>query len=147
MLSEINASQIAFPEELRAADAPEVLVHLCPGRKVSAILAEGWTLASDSGPLPYYFELVTTAAAARTGGAGVGLLARKAISQGIRIMQRSNATFYTVGRTQRIPNAHAVQWPLVPSRAGDSEPQRSPWRRSLAYLTESSRRPKTRRLQ
>ena len=123
------------------------MVHLCPTRRVSSILSEGWTLKSDAGPLPYYFEFISASAATRTGGAGVALLARQAISQGITIMQRSNATFYTVGRKQRIPDTHAVQWPLAHSPADVPEPRSSPWRRSVAYITESSRRPKIRRRQ
>ena len=132
--------------EVREADAPEVLVHLCLDRKEPTILAEGWTLDNNAGPLPYYFEFVTAASAAHIGGAGVGLLARQAISRGITIMQRSNATFYTVGRNQRISNDHAVLWPLVPSPAGDDGPRPGPRQHSLGCPTEA-RRPKIRRLQ
>ena len=141
------AAQIAFPVELRAADAPEILVHLCPPRRVSAILSGGWALKGDAGPLPYYFEFISASAATRTGGAGVAFLARQAISQGIMIMQRSNGTFYTVGRKQRIPDTYATQWPPAHTPVNAPAVRSSPWRRGLTYITESSRRPKLHRRQ
>ena len=108
-------------------------------------MSGGWTPKHDAGPLPHYFEFLSTAAATRTGGAGVALRAQQAIAQGITIMRRSNGTYYTVGKKQHISHTYATEWPRTP--AATPEAGSSPWRRGVTYITESSRRPRMRRPQ
>ena len=98
------------PKIIRHKIAPDRLVYLYNSGAPQDIPSFGWECRRHCRPNSPYIELTDPALARTFQGTGVALTARKAVRDGMVLLQRANGTFYTRGFNCKIDPFYAEAW-------------------------------------